>query len=268
MDIVNAVAPIQPITNGQTKPYLLLCDDGYQYYVKFKENPESPRVLINEFVCTKIANLVQIPLTTNKLVKINLQFVQVYGEVIKHHIGETISQGLHFGSQKVDKAYPITSSQMIEGSTNPSCLSDVLLFDHLVGNEDRVSNRGNILMDGTSKKITVLDHSHAFELGPIWDHIQLSHRLTDPIKPLDLSGYVYSKWVPYITGTDPFENFFHNMIGLTREKMWHIINEVPAEWNINTQEKQTLLEYLEYRKTNLHTVPQYLKSSLPYWTRG
>lgn len=268
VEIVQAVMPVEPIRNGQTKPFLIRCDDGNQYYVKFKENPESSRVLINEFVCTKIAEIIDIPITPNKFVQIDAHFIQLYGPTIQQHIGEVISAGLHFGSLKVDKAYPITSSKMIANSVNTDCLSTILMFDHLVGNGDRVSNKGNILMNGVSKEITVIDHSHAFELGPIWDEHQLRRLVNQPILPLDLTGYVYSKWVPHINGNSPFSHFFQNLTRLTLQEMSHIIDDVPDEWIITDSEKEALLIYLEYRKDNVHMIPQLLKPSLPHWKGG
>lgn len=269
MEVVKGLMAVAPVLNGQTRPFRVKCDDGNEYYVKFKENPESSRVLINEYVSTKIAEILDIPITTNRFVEIGQTFIDLYGEKINSHIEELPSCGLHFGSQKIDKVYPITSSKIISSTTNADCLSSVLLFDHLIGNQDRISNKGNILLDGGDEKlIVVIDHSHAFDLGPIWDEHQLRIRINEPLIPYDLNGYVYSKWIPHINGNSPFSSFFHKLPGLTDDILYHIISKIPEEWLITEGEKEALFLYLQDRRNQIDVLPSLLKNSLPYWKGG
>lgn len=264
MDIVKAISAVEAVTNGGTKPYVLMGENGQQYYVKFKENPESARILINEYICGEIAALIGLPITENVLIEIDQQFIDIFGEEIEEHIWESPSPGLHFGSLKINDVYLIEDTGTINEAKNIDCLPTILLFDHLIGNNDRESNKGNILITG-KKEIYAIDHSNAFEIGPLWDAHQLDLRLDSPISLLDMNGYVYSKWTDHISDPNPFSAFFDNLPRLTDDVLWNIIDSTPEEWAITPREKEKLLAYISFRRDNIVEVPELLRDALPYW---
>lgn len=265
MEVIKATSTIEPVTNGGTKPFLLMGEDGNQYYTKFKENPESPRILINEYVCAQIAEVFEIPKANNALIEISQEFIEVFGEEVEEHIEEMPTPGIHFGSLKIDRVFPITSSEAILSAENPDCIPTILLFDHLIGNRDRESNAGNILISENPKKIYAIDHTEAFEIGPLWDATQLNHRIDTPITPYDIDGHVYSKWIEHIKDPYPFSAFFDNLSRLTDDVLWNIIDKTPVEWLITDEEKEKLFQYLAFRRDNIHPLPELLRTKLPYW---
>lgn len=265
MEVVKAVSIVGPVPLGGTKPFLLIGEDGNQYYTKFKENPESSRILINEYVCSQIAEIFDIPKAENVFIDATDIFIEVFGEEISNHIEEMPKTGLHFGSLKLDSVYPITSSDAILKAENPECLPSILLYDHLIGNRDRQYNSGNILISETPRKIFAIDHSEAFEIGPLWDATQLKHRISLPIEPFDMGGYVYTKWIEHIKDPHPFSAFFNNLLRLTDDVLWNIIDKTPDEWLITNNEKQMLFRYLAFRRDNIHPLPELLRDKLPYW---
>lgn len=265
LEVVKAASIVEPVPLGGTKPFLIYGEDGNQYYAKFKENPESSRILINEYVCSEIADIFEIPKTENVFIEVSEEFVEVFGEEIEEHIEDMPKPGLHFGSLKLNNVVPITNSEAISKSENPECLSTILLFDHLIGNSDRESNKGNILISESQKRIYAIDHSNAFEIGPLWDATQLKWRLTSPVTPFNMEGYVYSKWTEHIRSPYPFSAFFDNLLRLTDDVLWNIIDETPKEWLITDDEKQMLFQYIVFRRDNIHLLPELLKPKLPYW---
>ena len=46
---------------GGAQSHLMRCDDGHYYVVKFRNNPQHERVLANEFLATRLAERVGLP---------------------------------------------------------------------------------------------------------------------------------------------------------------------------------------------------------------
>jgi hypothetical protein len=268
MDTVKGITPGDPIPNGCTKPFYILCDDGFHYAVKFKENPETSRVLINEYVCGSIAESLDLPMAEAKLIEIDDSFVKDYGKEIALHTGEAISAGLHFGTKKIKKTFQIFNSKMLESAVNIECVPEIILFDQLICNRDRDSNGGNLLYDATDHKITLIDHTHAFDLGPLWNTTELRRRINIPFSSMDMTGYVYKKLVVYVRGNNPFSTILDKIEGLTDEELWHTIDKIPAEWNASEEEKSVLMEYIQDRRNRIKEVLPIIKPNLPYWKGG
>jgi hypothetical protein len=268
MNSVTALVPDSLIKNGCTKPYYITCDDGEQYVVKFKENPESSRVLANEFVCAEIADLLELPLSAPKLINVDESFVQDFSGEISLHIGDTITSGLHFGTKKIKKTFQITTPHMLENANNINCIPEIIIFDQLIGNKDRDSNGGNLLYDASLNKIVLIDHTHTFDLGPLWNAHELRRRISLPFELYPFTGFVYRKLVPYVRGNNPFSSILGKLERLTEDNLWHIIDRIPEEWNVNNDEKAALHEYLLDRHNRIEEVLPIIKPHLPFWKGG
>jgi hypothetical protein len=268
MQVVSAHRAINKIPNGCTKPYYIACSDGNQYAVKFKENPEGPRVLVNEYVCAKIAEVLELPLASPSFIEIDQNFISVYGQQIEEHVGKRITPGLHFGTKKIRKAFQIYDSTMLQEAVNVDCIPDIILFDHLICNTDRESNGGNLIFDASNMSIVIIDHTHAFDLGPIWTAHDLRQRIGEPFTIFNTSGYIYKKLVPYVKGHNPFSNILKKMKRLTPDLLFDIILNIPEEWNVTLDEKHALHEYLVDRLNRIENVLPQLKHVLPYWKGG
>lgn len=267
MEKVNAIMPISPIKNGVTKPYIINCS-GEEYVVKFLQNPEGKKALVNEYVCAKIAIELELPLAHPNLINIDEIFIKDYGEDIKKHINAEIEPGVHFGTKKIQKVFPINTSAILGKARNTNVIPDVVLFDHLICNTDRGSNGGNLIFDYTNKKIVVIDHTHAFDIGPLWDEHQLNQRVGETIEPLDMSGYIYSKLVPYIDGYNPFSNILSNIRKLSFDTLTNIMNNIPQSWSVTDEEKKMLVKYLMDRIERVDEILYCIQPQLPRWKGG
>lgn len=94
------------------------------------------------------------------LIKVDQSFLEVHGDEISSHIDceYAVSEGLHFGTRMIKKAYQITNSKMIEQAVNVNVVPEIILFDQFICNKDRDRNGGNLLFDQTEMKIIVIDH--------------------------------------------------------------------------------------------------------------
>jgi hypothetical protein len=268
MRIVKAVRPLNQVRNGVTKPYFVQCSDNETYVVKFQQNPEGKRVLANEYVASKMASLLSLPVPDPALIEVDDQFVRDHGSEISEHVGSPLQSGLHFGTVKLKKSVQITDSRMIGRALNRDIVPDLLVFDQLICNKDRDSNGGNLLFDLNKMEIVVLDHTHAFDLGAIWRETDLKMRIGQSFELFDSSGYVYRKLVAYVEGNNPFHPILAKIAGMTNSDLWNIINTVPEEWELSMPEKHALIDYLIDRQTRIHEVLPLLAPVLPRWKGG
>jgi hypothetical protein len=268
MNAIAAIRAVSPIKNGVTKPYYVTCKHNETYAVKFAQNPEGARVLLNEFVCAKIAQELELPLPEPALIVASDEFISDHGNAIADHIGAPPEKGLHYGTVKIKKVFPIPSARIIDEARNKAVVPEILIFDQFISNSDRDRNGGNLLFDATNKLVVLIDHTHAFELGPIWDAAQLRQRIGQPFQLFDSTGYVYKKLIPHIDGNNPFHTILGKMSRMTDETLWHIINGVPDEWGMSPEEKEILHLYLLDRKNRIEEVLPLMRTILPRWKGG
>ena len=57
------------------------CDDGHYYVVKFRNNPQHERVLANEFLATRLAERVGLPVPVAEVVEVTAVAGGAYGGV-------------------------------------------------------------------------------------------------------------------------------------------------------------------------------------------
>jgi len=277
VQIVNAVRAEGPVKKDphhqfSTLPYHLWCCDGEVYIVKFKQNPEGYLALVNEYVCYKLAKLLELPIAEAALINVDHAFVEVYGEEISQFIGEPLQPGVHYGSKKIMKASPVSSHRLIQSSSNSHLVPNILLFDQWIGNCDRDANKGNMLFDMLKKEIVIIDHSHVFELGVLWGlykgSIQLNRLIGSPFKVYEHQGCIFSKLAHIVKGNNPFSDIISKMGRITNEQLWNIIDEVPLEWGLTYDEKKTLHNFLCERLGRITDALPVLSSVLPYWKGG
>jgi hypothetical protein len=86
---------------GASQPCLLRCDDGACYVVKFKNNPQHARVLANEMLASRLAELVGLPVATPAFVEVSRHLIAgsplLTLEAGDHR--ETFAPGVQFGSR-------------------------------------------------------------------------------------------------------------------------------------------------------------------------
>ncbi|MGH9448449.1 MAG: HipA family kinase [Terriglobia bacterium] len=94
---VRAVELVRRMRGG-SQPWLVRCEDGESYVVKFQNNPQHIRVLANEMLAGRLARLVGLPAAVAAVVEIPVELVGVRRNQMVD--GETPPcAGLHFGSR-------------------------------------------------------------------------------------------------------------------------------------------------------------------------
>jgi len=86
---------------GGAQAHLLEADDGHSYIVKFQNNPQHRRILVNEWIAGEILAHLQIAAPPQELVTVSAEFLRENPEVGfqggAHRVA--VEPGWHYGSR-------------------------------------------------------------------------------------------------------------------------------------------------------------------------
>jgi hypothetical protein len=66
---------------GGAQSHLMRCDDGYYYVVKFQNNPQHKRGLVNELPGTRLAGRLGLPTVPVEIVEVPEELIQLTPEL-------------------------------------------------------------------------------------------------------------------------------------------------------------------------------------------
>lgn len=231
--------------NGCTDPYVVWCDDNKSYVVKFPGNEQGVKTLVNEFIASNLCEYLELPVFDYNLINVT---IEDYNENIKKDIKPL--KGTAFGTVYNDNAYVVLNSNRIIKSVNRNDAIKILIFDILIGNYDR--NNGNLMIDEKSKKIYMIDHSHIFNLGTIWDEVQLSRLINENFEKDNLNPFNYNLMMEAIKINDEKFNkelaeFINKVKNIDKNFIINIMDNLPDDWNVTPKEKELLVKYIYNR---------------------
>src|SRR5271166_6293718 len=100
--------PIQAVQHvrkmrGGAQSHLMRCADGYHYAVKFANNPQHPRVLVNDWLGTRLAEMIGLPVPVPAIVDVHPWLVERTPDLRVELCGQRamFTAGLSFGSRYV-----------------------------------------------------------------------------------------------------------------------------------------------------------------------
>ena len=133
--------PIQAVQHirrmrGGAQSHLMRCADGNYYVVKAKNNPQHTRVLVNDWLGTRLAELIGLPVPVADIVDVNPWLIEHSPELRIELSGRktVIAPGLSVGSRYVvspteGEVYDYLPETMIARVRNLSSFAGVLAFD-------------------------------------------------------------------------------------------------------------------------------------------
>lgn len=249
---------------GTTDPVLMGCQNGH-YVVKSANSEHGPRVLVNEFVSYKLAKLLDLPIPDAALIHINQELIDSSSDLT--NMG--VCPGYHFGSQFVQKSTTSLQPPLIRLAQNLDDVPSIILFDQIIFNDDRTKNKGNLMFDLKKKKLVIIDHSHVFKLGAIWNSHQLKF-INDEAPQLvnDFHRHNYKILLEYVNGFNPFHKIVTKIKGLSRQDIEWCCEGIPDSWLLPEEDKEALIEFIWYRIINVDGFLTLLKDACPNWKGG
>lgn len=248
---------------GITEPKYAVLDDGTQAVVKLSHGPEGNLVLFNEYVCYRLAILLDIPMP-----QCGICVMDEKTEVFDPDIASSDNYGYAFYSTYMPKTTKLLAS-VIRLMKNKECFIKILLFDHIIFNKDR--NEGNLLVGFYKDNILLnaIDHSHVFINGAIWDSGCLKTAMKEndllSIEVLKNNERLYGMFFRNLSITkaalEQESVNFKNRI--TYDVIKKFVEECPQEWRPMKENEDVLVEYIMYRINHfdviISTILNYIK---------
>jgi hypothetical protein len=261
---------------GGAQSHLLEADDGHWYVVKFRNNPQHRRILINELLSAVFLDYLKISSPEVKLLDVTPAFLAANPEVHLTLGSQRIEvePGWHFGSQypgdpSRTAVYDFLPDALLPKVVNLDEFRGILVFDKWVSNADgrqSVFYRANVRHAGGETTpgfvVRMIDHGFAFN-GPNWDF---------PDSPLQ---GIYARRLVYdgIGGIDDFQPWLELVRNFPEEVVDCAWKRIPPEWLDGEEEAELerLLERLFERRKRIVELIEACRTTrcdpFPNWPR-
>jgi hypothetical protein len=266
-----AVLAVQQIRRmrGGAQGHLMLGADGNAYVVKFQNNPQHLRVLVNELMATKLAAAIGLTAPACDVV-----------EVTEWLVENTADLDVDFGSRRERCRAGHCFGSRLVGGLMPGHLADYLPEEQLSEVRNLEEFAGVLALDKWTcntngrqavfsrkqreKKYTAtfIDYGYCFNAGE-W-----------VFRDSPLRG-VYARNTVYIgvTGWENFEPWLSRIEELKPETIWAIAETVPPEWyDGDVSGFEGLVEQLLKRRSRVRELIEGFRESsrepFPHWGRS
>jgi len=254
-------------------------EDGEYYVVKFTNNPQHRRILINEWLACAFLRYLQIHVPETALVDVTPDFIagnpDLYFAVGSRR--EAAAPGLHFGSRLAvhpDRVavFDFVPDKLLGKVENRVDFLGMLAFDKWVGNAD---SRQAVFFRARAKSWTplkgavparvgffaqMIDHGFAFN-GPHWRYDD------SPLQGLYFRTSVYDE----VRSLDDFQPWLDLVASFPIEVIDSAWKEIPREWlaENDDEELERLLEALLKRRSRvpelIHEIRRKRTSAFANW---
>jgi hypothetical protein len=256
---VNARRFIRKMRGG-AQAHLLEADDGDYYVVKFQNNPQHRRILINEFLAAEILAHLQISCPGHRIVRVSAEFLAANPEV---HLQtgtrrQAIEPGWHFGSRHPGNpdtmaVYDFIPDALLNQVANAEQFLAVLAFDRWAANADgrqsiffRAQLKDWLARPGVPPRklgfvALMIDHGYAFN-GPHWDF------------PDSAVTGLYSRRTVYggVRTLDDFQPWLERITNFPTEVFDRVLRQLPPPWvEDDGSQLERLLESLMRRQKRI-----------------
>jgi hypothetical protein len=261
---------------GAAQAHLLECDDGHFYVVKFRNNPQHGRMLVNEWLASSLLACLKISTPPIAIVHVSADFLACYPEVhIQLHAKRlAVEPGPHFGSQFPGNPseiiiYDFMPDVLFDRVTNRSDFLGAYVLDKWTGNADArqaIFSRPGIQMVSPSAderpggfSASMIDQGYAFG-GPEWRF------LDSPLQGLYHGPDVYQK----VSSWDDFQPWLDRAVTLPVAVVDEARKQIPREWTVgeNAPLDALLVKLLLRRKRLPDLIADSVrarKNSFPGW---
>ncbi|WP_177177253.1 HipA family kinase [Bacillus sp. MUM 116] len=227
---------------GFSKPQLFKMSNGKDYLVKFKNNPQGTRVLVNDWVVGQLAQLLELPVVPFELIYFSTSDFKKFPKLYQYGFKPGHQFASHFLKDCTGLWEPLSNKTIV----NIDSLPGMIVFDYWVNNNDR--DTGNVLLEKLSDNtcyLHLIDHGLCFP-----GHGNQKEKLQYvPMNLLNQSAHTWS--VTKIEDPDSLKQFTEKVLSLPSEQILSIINSIPDDWDMSSSEKKALFKYLTSAKKAL-----------------
>ncbi len=214
---------------GASQPYLLRCNDGSDYVVKFRNNPQHVRILANEMLASRLALLMGLPVPTPAFVDVTEGLIRG-NPLLVFEIGarrEPCQPGLQYGSRfpgnpAMTLVVDFLPDRLLRQVKDPArVFLGAFVFDKWTCNCDgrQVIFYRSADDEGSAYSAFLIDQGFCFNDGD-WDFPD------SPIRSLYPRRMVYES----VRGLKSFEPFLSTVENLTPGQLEESVRDIPLEW--------------------------------------
>jgi hypothetical protein len=213
--------------SGGAQAHLIEATDGITYVVKFLNNPQHRRIVINEWITSMILGHLGISTPASVIINIAPNFIRNNPEVyLQIRSGQSPpSRGPHFGSQFLGESnqiafYPYLPSTAVGSVANISHFCGVLVVDKWLGNTDSRQVVFNKVpgVHSPSFVAQMIDNGNVFD-GGNW-------RFEDS----PLRGPYFGKVYEQVRSLDAFEPWLTAVANFPEKVIKDTFEGMPASW--------------------------------------
>ncbi len=273
---------------GGAQAHLMRCSDGNYYVVKFQNNPQHLRVLVNELLGTRLASRLGLPTTPVAVVEVSRELIQLTQELCMElaRSRTPCAAGLEFGSRYPGDPrrlvlHDFLPDEKLHEVANLHDFAGMLVFDKWTCN---TNGRQTLFFEEKSPKATpadapgksphmpgssllayrmlMIDQGFCFNAGE-WNFPDA------PLRGLYARNRVYEG----VTGMESFAPWLERLEHrITERVLAELAGEIPPEWYADDYDAvMRLLEQLQRRRTRVPELLLAAKKSnrqpFPCWVR-
>jgi hypothetical protein len=250
---LNAVRHARKMRGG-AQAHLLQADDGQWYVVKFRNNPQHRRILVNELLASALLGYLQVSAPPTAMIHVSRDFLDCSPELHLVCGGKrlAVEPGWQFGSRypgdpDLISVYDFLPDALLGKVANLEDFLGVLVFDKWCSNADGrqcVFQRVRVTGPGVQRQgfaVNMIDHGFAFN-GPHWDFPD------SPLQGLYMRRIVYEA----VRSFDAFQPWMERVMNFPEEVIDNAWKRVPPEWVEGEEDELArLLERLFERRTRI-----------------
>jgi len=247
--------------SGGSEPWLITCDDDKKYVVKFFDE-KLDKIVINEYVCHKIAMILVLTVPKAEIILIEQGLI----DIINTSKGRKVKAGIHYGTLYIDPSSNLDPQNLqtlgIRTITNVAEVAGMIVFDIFVNNGDRSTTNALIApINETTKeyKYLLMDHSHCFG-GPQWNETTMINL------PITQCGIPWKKEI--ITSLNDF-TLYIKRLSIVKKNIKKIVDSMPSEWKIKPNDLKALVETIRKRdESEVIKLVKNMRGQFPNWSTG
>ena len=260
---------------GGAQSHLMRCSDGNYYVVKFQNNPQHRRVLVNELLGTRLARRLGLPTTPVAVVKVSKELIEATPDLSMELARSRVpcQAGLQFaslypGDPRRLALHDFLPDPQLQEVNNLFDFAGMLVFDKWTCNtngrqtvffrdavaqgyrhgrdeappERSAEEGGQSEAPGEGYKTLMIDQGFCFNAGE-WNFPDA------PLRGLYARNRVYEG----VTGMESFAPWIRRVeTGITERVLEEITREIPSEWYEDDYDALVrLLEQLYQRKKRI-----------------
>lgn len=222
---VEAVQHVRRMRGG-AQAHLMRADDGHFYVVKFQNNPQHLRVLVNELLATRLAERVGLPVPITEIVKVEGWLIENTQELRVDAAGFSArcQPGLQFGARYVcdpaeGQVFDYLPESMLPKVRNLTAFAGMLVLDKWLGNSN--GRQAVFWKKAQERKYTAtfIDQGYCFNAGE-WNFPDSA------LRGVYSRNHVYE----HVRGWESFEPWLTRVEKFDPPVVGEIAGEVPPEW--------------------------------------